>query len=125
MYVEADFLLALIKDEDWLSEAAEKVYHDKRDELWTRAYTLIELMLVSYREDRNVLKTINSASRLVEIRGNEKGIKEAASYVTNDGMTPFDGIHLAFSGNEKIVSSDREYDGYTERLKLEERGGAN
>ncbi|MDS0299421.1 hypothetical protein NDI76_11775 [Halogeometricum sp. S1BR25-6] len=39
MYAETDFLLALIKDEDWLGEAAETVYREHRDELWTSQFT--------------------------------------------------------------------------------------
>jgi len=39
MYAETDFLLALIKDEDWLGDAAETVYREHRDELWTSQFT--------------------------------------------------------------------------------------
>ena len=42
MYAETDFLLALIKDDDWLGDAAESVYRDRRDELWTSQFTLIK-----------------------------------------------------------------------------------
>ncbi len=41
MYAETDFLLALIKDNDWLGEAAETVYRTRRDELWTSQCTRI------------------------------------------------------------------------------------
>lgn len=41
MYAETDFLLALIKDEDWLGDAAAAVYRDHQDELWTSQFTLI------------------------------------------------------------------------------------
>ncbi len=51
MYAETDFLLALIKDEDWLGDAAESVYHEHQDELWTSRFTLVELLMVAYRED--------------------------------------------------------------------------
>ena len=47
MYAETDFLLALIKDEDWLGDAAEAVYRDHQDELWTSQFTLIELLMVA------------------------------------------------------------------------------
>ncbi|ELZ84729.1 hypothetical protein C453_11961 [Haloferax elongans ATCC BAA-1513] len=32
MYAETDFLLALLKDEDWLGNAAEAVYRAHQDE---------------------------------------------------------------------------------------------
>ncbi|MCX2819406.1 hypothetical protein EGH25_08590 [Haladaptatus sp. F3-133] len=55
MYAETDFLLALIKDDDWLSEGAEEVYKENRDRLWTSEYTLVELMVVAYREEKDAL----------------------------------------------------------------------
>ncbi|MFB6181024.1 MAG: type II toxin-antitoxin system VapC family toxin [Candidatus Nanohalobium sp.] len=121
MYVETDFLLALLKDDDWLQEPAKNVYREHREELWTREYTLIELMLVAYREDRNVLKTVAGASKLVEIRGEESLMKEAASYVTENGLTPMDAVHLASSGEDKILSSEKEYQDLSEVEKLDEK----
>ena len=73
MYAEVDFLLALIKDDDWLSEPAEKVYEEHVDELWTSDLSLIELMLVAYREDRNVERIVTNVSALLEVRGDEEG----------------------------------------------------
>lgn len=32
MYADTDFLIGLIKEDDWLTEAAEKVYKENRDE---------------------------------------------------------------------------------------------
>jgi hypothetical protein len=51
MYVDADFLLALIKDNDCLGERAEAVYREHADDLWTSQFALIELLMVAYRED--------------------------------------------------------------------------
>lgn len=120
MYVETDFILALLKQDDWLSEKAEKVYRENRDELWTSSYTLVELMLVAYREDRNVLKTVSETIELVEVRGDSKQIEAAAVYVEEEDMTPFDAVHLVRAGGEKIVSSDKDYDEHSERLELED-----
>ena len=50
MYAEPDFLLALITDDDWLGDAAEAVYQAHQDDLWTSRFTLIELLMVAYRE---------------------------------------------------------------------------
>jgi len=60
MYVETDFLLALIKDDDWLGEAAESVYRERREELWTSGLTLIELLLVAYREGRDAERVVTN-----------------------------------------------------------------
>lgn len=120
MYVETDFVLALIKDDDWLSEKAEKIYRKNKKDLWTSEYTLLELMLVAYREDMNVLRVVSETMDLLEIKGDPSRIESAAVYVEEEGLTPFDAVHLASSNGEKIVSSDKSYDGFAERLPLEE-----
>lgn len=119
MYAETDFLLALIKGDDWLTPRAEEVYSAHRGDLWTSDYALIELMLVAYREERDVLKTIANAEELIEVRGDSDPVLAAAHYVENGGMTPLDALHLVRSGEDAIVSSDSSYDGFSERVELE------
>ena len=106
MYAETDFLLALIKDEDWLGEAAETVYRTHHDELWTSQLTLIELLLVAYREDRDTERVVTNAATLVEVRGDVETVVAAATYVEDHGFTPFDALHLVESEGDTIVSSD-------------------
>lgn len=120
MYAETDFLLALIKEGDWLSEAAERVYEENENELWTSQYTLVELMLVAYREGWNVLRVVAATKELVEARDDMEDILAAASYVEDDGFTPFDALHLVNSADDAVVSSDSDYDGFTERVRLED-----
>lgn len=120
MYVETDFILALLKDDDWLQQAAEEVYESNREELETSKYTLIELMILSYREGWNPLKIVSNASKLVEVNRETDDIKAAASHMEDKEMTPFDALHLVSSDDEKILSSDKKYDEYTERVALEE-----
>jgi len=103
MYAETDFLLALIKDEDWLGDAAERVFDEHRDDLWTSQFTLIELLLVAYREDRDCERVVAAAAELVEIRGDADTVLAAATYVEEDGFTPFDALHLVESGGDVIV----------------------
>jgi len=121
MYAEVDFLLALIKDDDWLSEPAEKVYEEHVDELWTSDLSLIELMLVAYREDRNVERIVTNVSALLEVRGDEERVLAAASYVSARGLTPFDALHAVVANGDPIVSSDQSYDGICKRIPLEEQ----
>jgi len=120
MYAETDFLLALIKEDDWLSESAEEVYEEHKDKLWTSPYTLLELALVAYREGWNVLRVVAATKELVEIRGDTEDILAAASYVEDHGFTPFDALHLVKSGDDAVVSSDSDYDGFSERVRLED-----
>ncbi|THE65935.1 PIN domain-containing protein [Salinadaptatus halalkaliphilus] len=118
MYAETDFLLALIKDDDWLGDAAESVYHEHRDELWTSQFTLIELLMVAYREDRDTERVVTNAAALVEVRGDVETVVSAATYVEDHGFTPFDALHLVESDGDTIVSSDDTYDDVTPRLDL-------
>ncbi|ELY98717.1 hypothetical protein C482_11585 [Natrialba chahannaoensis JCM 10990] len=119
MYAETDFLLALIKDEDWLGDAAETVYREHQDELWTSQFTLIELLMVAYREDRDTERVVSNAANLVEVRGDVDTVVAAATYVEDHGFTPFDALHLVESNGETIVSSDDTYAEVTSRLDLQ------
>ena len=118
MYVETDFLLALIKDEDWLGDAAESVYREHRDDLWTSQFTLIELLLVAYREDLDAERVVADAASLLDVRGDVETVVAAATYVEDHGLTPFDALHLVESDGDTIVSSDESYDEFTERVDL-------
>ena len=118
MYVETDFLLALIKDEDWLGEVAEGVYREHRDDLWTSQFSLIELLLVAYREDRDTERVLTNAASLVDVRGDVDTVVAASTYVEDHGFTPFDALHLVESDGDPIVSSDDAYEGFTPRFDL-------
>ncbi|NUB92206.1 PIN domain-containing protein [Haloterrigena sp. SYSU A558-1] len=123
MYAETDFLLALIKDDDWLGDAAESVYREHRDELWTSQFTLIELLMVAYREERDTERVVSNAANLVEVRGDVETVVTAATYVEDHGFTPFDALHLVESNGETIVSSDDTYEDVTPRLDLKTVSG--
>ena len=122
MYAETDFLLALIKDEDWLGDAAERVYREHEDDLWTSQFTLIELLLVAYREDLDTERVVANAATLVDVRGDVNTVVTAATYVEDHGFTPFDALHLVESDDDTIVSSDSTYESFAplERLSPEE-----
>ncbi|MGB9931351.1 type II toxin-antitoxin system VapC family toxin [Haloarcula amylolytica] len=123
MYVETDFLLALIKDEDWLGDAAEAVYRDHRDELWTSQFTLIELLMVAYREERDTERVVTNAAALVEVRGDVDTVVAAATYVEDHGFTPFDALHLVESDGDTIVSSDETDESVAPHLDLKTADG--
>jgi hypothetical protein len=118
MYAETDFLLALIKDEDWLGEAAATVYRDHQDELWTSQFTLIELLMIAYREERDTERVITNAAALLDVRGDVDTVVTAATYVEDHGFTPFDALHLVESDGDTIVSSDETYESFAPRLDL-------
>lgn len=119
LYVETDFLLALIIEDDWLRTRAEAVYEARGDDLWTARDTLIELMMVAYREGWNVERVVADANALLDVTGDAESVLAAASYVQEHGFTPFDALHLVNSASAPIVSSDGSYDGFSERVPLE------
>ena len=119
LYVETDFILALIKDDDWLRERAQAIYDAHRDELWTARDTLIEVMMVTYREGWNVERVVSSTNALLEVTGDTESVLAAASHVQENGFTPFDALHLVHASDSPIVSSDSSYDGFADRVPLE------
>jgi hypothetical protein len=123
MYVETDFLLALLKDEDWLGESADAIYDQHRDDLWTSQFTLIELLLVAYREDRDAVRVVADAAEIVTVRGDTETVLAAATYVENHDFTPFDALHLVESDGDTVVTSDETYDGFAPRLDLRDTEG--
>ena len=110
MYVETDFFLALIKDDDWLGEAAEAVFERHRESLWTSEYTLIELLLLAYREGLDAHEVVNDASSLVSVDGPVDHLLTASVYVDEFDLTPFDALHAVAARGDTIVSSDRAYE---------------
>lgn len=122
MYVETDFLLALVKDDDWLGEPAQRIYDERREELWTSEFALIELLLGAHREDRNAERVVANAVELLEVRDGGESVLAAATYVSDRQMTPFDALHLVKSDGDTIASSDGAYDEFTDRLDLRPDG---
>ena len=120
VYAETDFLLALIKGDDWLGDAAESVYAEHGDALWTSQLTLVEFLLVAYREGLDAERVVANATNLLSIRGDVDAVVAAATYVEDHGLTPFDALHLVESGGDTIVTSDNAYDSLAPRLALED-----
>ncbi len=81
-------------------------------------FTLIELLLVAYREDRDAERVVTNAASLVDVRGDVETVVAAASYVEDRGFTPFDALHLVESDGDTIVSSDGAHDDIAPRLDL-------
>jgi hypothetical protein len=118
MYAETDFLLALIKDDDWLGDAAETVYREHADDLWTSRFTLVELLLVAYREGLDAERVVVNAAGLLEVRGDADSVVAAATYVEDHDFTPFDALHLVASDGDTVVSSDETYESFAPRVDL-------
>ena len=52
MYVETDFLTALLKDEDWLRESAIRALED-RDDIYTSILAYAEVLVLFYDREQS------------------------------------------------------------------------
>ncbi len=118
MFADTDFLLALIKDSDWLKQNAMKIFKEHKGKIRTSIAVMIELALICKRLKMHVLETftnIDESSYAVCLR--------AALYIEKYGLNVFDSFHAAFCFGDKIISSDSAYDKIgIDRIKLENLG---
>ncbi|HLC68266.1 MAG TPA: PIN domain-containing protein [Candidatus Bilamarchaeaceae archaeon] len=120
-FADTDFLLALLKDTDWLKEKATTVYAKHKGKIWVSGYVITELLLVSKRLSLDTERIVADTYRLVEVRGLDESIALlAAHYIKNKKINIFDALHAAYAQFDTILSSDSVFDGLgLERIHLE------
>jgi len=112
-YADTDFLLALLKPEDWLKENAEKLYEKYQGKIFTSETGITEIMLCCKKYDLDVMNYVTSVCSFVEIiNGKKEFYVQAAYFMKEFGLTTFDSIHAAYSKMKDlpIISSERKYD---------------
>lgn len=117
MYVETDFLIALLKQDDWLNEAAEATLASD-EAVHTSLLAYVELLVEAYEPDEgidyDVPMIVANLLEIVPIRpvGDEDVALAAATYLDEHSCTPFDAFHggIAATRGERIHSSDRIFD---------------
>jgi len=121
VFVETDFLLALLKDDDWLQTRAEEMLDERA--VVTSPFAYLELLLVLERHQFDYVRLFANLLDIVPV-GNEKEqqvVLKGVAYF-EDGVTPFDAFHAATAETRglAILSSDKAYgDVDAERLPLE------
>lgn len=124
LYADTDFILAIIKEDDWLQSRAREILEENQGDIVTSAVTVLEVIVVLKRHG------IDDTAALVEdilgiaepVNIEEEMLFQAAFYM-DDGANPFDAFHLALAGDRKIISSDKEFDDLdADRIKIEEQG---
>ncbi|MFC6992005.1 PIN domain-containing protein [Haladaptatus sp. GCM10025707] len=128
MYVETDFLTALIKDEDWLQASALQALDDRED-IHTSILAYAEVLVLFYDREQSAYeidapRAIANLLELVPIRPveHEEAVLAAASFLEEHHMTPFDALHagMAATGGGAVLSSEKDYDTVgLDRLPLE------
>ncbi len=125
MYADVDFLLAIIKEKDWLKENAEKIYGKNFGKIWTSTIAIQEIMMYCYREKLDMRKTIENAANLVNVKEIMLDIDfclMTAEMAQKYDATIFDMMHAIVCGKDTIISSDKVFDRLgIKRIKLEEK----
>ena len=122
MFADTDFLLALIKDSDWLKEKAERIFKEQKDKITTSASVMIELALLCKRLKMEASVVFANVLELVDIDEETYNVSmRAAVYMEKYNSNVFDAFHAAYCKNDTIISSDSVYEKIgLKRLKLEE-----
>src|SRR3989338_2005777 len=126
MYAETDFILALVKESDWLKNNAESIYEKYNDEIWGSQILLQELMLYSYKNKLDTVTIIEETVNLIKIKNisiNYEYIIASSHIMSNYKASPFDSMHAVLARQDGvIISSDSVYDKIgLKRIKLEEK----
>ena len=119
MYADLDFWLALLKNDDWLNDRAERLLEKYEGELEVSLATFIELFLVEERFAFDRERAVTAILELATYSGDPDVMYQASEHI-DGGLNAFDAFHAALSGGS-IVSSDGAYDdlGGVERVRLE------
>lgn len=118
MYVETDFLTALVKSDDWLRDSALRAL-EERDDIHTSILAYAELLVLFYDRDQAAFeidapRAITNLLELVPIAPveHEDAVLAAAIFLDEYQLTPFDALHagVAATGDGTVLSSETDYD---------------
>lgn len=118
MYVETDFLTALVKEDDWLQNEAIRAL-EEYDDIHTSILAYAEvLVLFDDREtaeyEIDAPRAISNLLELVPIvpEAHEDAVLAAAAFLDEYDLTPFDALHagLVTTGEGRVLSTEGDYD---------------
>ena len=111
VYVETDFLLALVKDSDWLQGSAEEAFDEY--EVETSLFSYLELLLARERYEFDYVPLVANLLELVPVQDEEEKqvVLKAVNYY-DEGMTSFDAFHAATTETRgmNVLSSEKDYE---------------
>ncbi len=109
IYADLDFILALVKKDDWLKKKAEKIYDKYKGEIFISSITLIELMLIAKKINYDASKLLAFALNIGKLVGEDPNdYFLACEYQNEYGLGVFDSLHIVKSKNN-IISSDKKF----------------
>jgi len=118
VYVETDFLTALLKDDDWLKDAAIRAL-DEHDDIHTSILAYAGVLVLFYDQEGAVYdidapRAITNLLELVPIqpKAHEEAVLAAAAFLDEYDLTPFDALHagLVTTSKQGVLSTERDYD---------------
>ena len=68
VYADSDFLLAILKENDWLKPKANKLYEKHKGKIWTSTITIQELLLISKREGLRIELLLDAVLNLCKVK---------------------------------------------------------
>ena len=91
MFADTDFILALVKDSDWLKQGAEEIYQKHKGKLKTSVSVMIELALICKRLKMNALETFVHVFEIIDIDPTNYDVcLRAALYIENYNLNVFE-----------------------------------
>lgn len=131
MYVETDFIIGLMKSDDWLTERVHETLDDESADLYTSLLSYTEFLMSAYEPGEGIAfeaaPVVANLLEEVPIRpeSDEDAALAAATFLDEYSITPFDAFHagIAITADEQIHASDQIYDELgLDRLPLEPEG---
>lgn len=128
MYVETDFLTALLNEDDWLQDAAIRAL-DEHDDIHISILAYAEVLVLFYDREaaeyeidapRAITNLLERAPIVPE--EHEDAVLAAAAFLDEYDLTPFDALHagLVTTGKERVLSTEQDYDAVGfDRISLE------
>lgn len=121
MFADTDFILAIVKDTDWLKENSLKILRENKGRIKTSISVMIEVALICKKFKLNTMNTFAHIFEIINVDEETYSVcMKAALYIEKYNLNVFDAFHAASCKDEKIISSDDVYETLgIERIKLE------
>lgn len=120
IYADTDFLIAFLKEKDWLKKRALEIYNENKEEIYTSWVALTEILLLSRRLGMDSESVIANVFKLIKtIEADQNVFLHAAHLIKEKNINVFDALHAAMCSDSQIISSDGVFDELgLERIKL-------
>jgi predicted nucleic acid-binding protein len=117
VYVETDFLVSLLKDEDWLQESAIETLAERSVHTSILAYAEVLVLFYDREQASDSIDTPRAITNLLEVvpvvpEAHADAVLAAAAFLDEYDMTPFDALHagVVTTGDGEICSTDGIFD---------------